>query len=86
MRTRRRQGWIVIAALLAAAPPGPARGATEAELQSAVFRAKPAVVLIGVDATAGGDVDCGSGTRVAARLPPRPGSAAAPSSIQTAGS
>jgi hypothetical protein len=70
MRTRRRRGWIVIAALLTAAPPAPARGATDAELQSAVFRAKPAVVLIGVDATAGGDVDCGSGTRVAARPAP----------------
>ncbi len=60
----------MIATLLTAAAPGPARGATEAELQSAVFRAKPAVVLIGVDATAGGNVDCGSGTRVAARPAP----------------
>jgi hypothetical protein len=61
---------MVIAALLAAAPAGPARGATDAELQSAVFRAKPAVVLIGVDATATGDVDCGGGQRIAARPAP----------------
>ncbi len=70
MRRRTRGSWIVAAALIAAAPVSPARGATEAELQSAVFRAKPAVVLIGVDATASGDIDCGGGTRIAARPAP----------------
>lgn len=45
---------------------GMAGAATEAELQSAVFRAKPAVVMIGVEATAAARVDCGNGDAVPA--------------------
>ena len=44
--------------------------ATEAELQSAVFRAKPAVVMIGVQVGAAATVHCGSGAPVSVR--PRP--------------
>ncbi len=40
---------------------GEARAATEAELQSAVFRAKPAVVMIGVEVGATAAVRCGAG-------------------------
>ncbi len=47
-----------------------AEAATEAELQSAVFRAKPAAVMIGVQVGATATVLCGAGAPVQAR--PRP--------------
>jgi len=47
-----------------------AEAATETELQSAVFRAKPAVVMIGVQVGATATVRCGPGAAVEAR--PRP--------------
>jgi serine protease Do len=57
---------IGIAAWLATAGfPARAGAATEAELQSAVFRAKPAVVMIGVRIGATATVRCGSGTSAA---------------------
>jgi hypothetical protein len=51
----------VAACLLAGAPPPAADAATEAELQSAVFRAKPAVVMITVRIGATATVRCGDG-------------------------
>jgi S1-C subfamily serine protease len=56
-------GWVVVSAVAGEA-------ATEAELQSAVFRAKPAVVMIGVRVGASATVDCGGGAPIAVR--PRP--------------
>ena len=56
-------GWVVVS-------PAAAEAATEAELQSAVFRAKPAVVMIGVQVGASATVDCGAGAPVPVR--PRP--------------
>jgi serine protease Do len=53
--------------LLAAGFPAPAETATEAELQSAVFRAKPAVVMIAVRIGATATVRCGSGASVTVR-------------------
>lgn len=53
-------GWVV-----AGAPP--AGAATEAELQSAVFRAKPAVVMIGVQVGSIATVHCATGAPEAAR-------------------
>ena len=47
-----------------------ADAATEAELQSAVFRAKPTVVMIGVQVGATAAVHCGAGAPVSVR--PRP--------------
>ncbi len=55
------------AGLLAARFPAGAEAATESELQSAVFRAKPAVVMIAVRIGATATVRCGSGTTVAIR-------------------
>jgi len=51
-----------MAALLALAAPGLAEAATESELQSAVFRAKPAVVMVAVRIGATATVRCGNGT------------------------
>jgi serine protease Do len=55
--------WVVgaIACLLAAGLPPALDAATEAELQSAVFRAKPAVVMIAVRIGATATVRCSSG-------------------------
>lgn len=52
------------AGLLAAGGPAPSGAATEAELQSAVFRAKPAVVMIAVRVGATATVQCGAGPGV----------------------
>ena len=48
-----------------------AEAATEAELQSAVFRAKPAVVMIGVQVGATATVHCGAGAPVCPCVPGR---------------
>jgi hypothetical protein len=53
--------------LLAAGYPASTESATEAELQSAVFRAKPAVVMIAVKISATATVRCGSGASVTVR-------------------
>jgi len=53
--------------LLAAGYPASAEAATEAELQSAVFRAKPAVVMIAVKIGATATVRCGSGASATVR-------------------
>jgi S1-C subfamily serine protease len=53
--------------LLAAGFPAVPEAATEAELQSAVFRAKPAVVMIAVKIGATATVRCGSGTSATVR-------------------
>src|SRR5437667_10283399 len=50
------------AGLLAARFPAAAEAATESELQSAVFRAKPAVVMVAVRIGATATVRCGNGT------------------------
>ncbi len=50
--------------------PGKGRAATEAELQSAVFRAKPAVVMIGVEVGATAAVRCGAGQAQTVRPAP----------------
>jgi S1-C subfamily serine protease len=55
----------VFAWLLAVGSPVAPEAATEAELQSAVFRAKPAVVMIAVKIGATATVRCGSGTSAA---------------------
>ncbi len=49
---------------------GPAGAATEAELQSAVFRAKPAVVMIGVEVGATATVRCAGGPAQTVRAAP----------------
>ena len=53
--------------LLAAGFPAVPEAATEAELQSAVFRAKPAVVMIAVKIGATATVRCGSGASATVR-------------------
>jgi S1-C subfamily serine protease len=53
--------------LLAEGYPASAEAATEAELQSAVFRAKPAVVMIAVKIGATATVRCGSGASATVR-------------------
>lgn len=53
--------------LLAVGYPASAKAATEAELQSAVFRAKPAVVMIAVRIGATATVRCGSGASAMVR-------------------
>ena len=55
---------------VAAMPGGPAGAATEAELQSAVFRAKPAVVMVGVEVGATATIRCGEGMPRAVRPDP----------------
>ena len=52
----------VVAALLVAGMLGRPEAATESELQSAVFRAKPAVVMVAVRIGATATVRCGNGT------------------------
>src|SRR6266511_5202428 len=52
----------MVASLLAASVPGVSEAATESELQSAVFRAKPAVVMVAVRVGATATVRCGNGT------------------------
>jgi len=54
----------VAVALLAGAAPGESGAATESELQSAVFRAEPAVVMIAVRIGGRATVQCGSGPAV----------------------
>src|SRR6266511_1985517 len=49
---------------------GQARAATESELQSAVFRAKPAVVMVVVRIGATATVRCGTGTSAVVRSGP----------------
>src|SRR4029450_9850042 len=49
---------------------GPAAGATEAELQSAVFRAKPAVVMVGVRIGATATIRCSDGKSATVRPAP----------------
>src|SRR6266481_9769662 len=56
-----------MACILAAGLPAASSAATEMELQSAVFRAKPAVVMIAVRIGATATVRCGSGATVAIR-------------------
>lgn len=65
-RTRWARAGLVFG-LLAVASPAPAGAASEAELQSAVFRAKPAVVMIGVRIGATATVRCGDGTSTTVR-------------------
>src|SRR6266511_1833252 len=55
----------MVASLLAASVPGVSEAATESELQSAVFRAKPAVVMVAVRVGATATVRCGNGTTAA---------------------
>lgn len=57
----------VMAHLLAAGSPTATEAATEAELQSAVFRAKPAVVMIAVRIGATATVRCSTGPPVVVR-------------------
>lgn len=57
----------VMAHLLAAGSPAATEAATEAELQSAVFRAKPAVVMIAVRIGATATVRCSTGPPVVVR-------------------
>jgi serine protease Do len=61
--------WVVgaIAGLLAAGLPPASDAATETELQSAVFRAKPAVVMIAVRIGATATVRCSSGPAAVVR-------------------
>jgi S1-C subfamily serine protease len=47
-----------------------AAAATEAELQSAVFRAKPAVVMTGIRADATATVRCGAGAPISVKPKP----------------
>ena len=56
--------------ILSAFGGGVAAAATEAELQSAVFRAKPAVVMIGVRADATATVRCGAGAPISVKPKP----------------
>ena len=81
-----RANALVVTVMAALALPGLAGAATESELQSAVFRAKPAVVMVAVRIGATATVRCGNGR--ARRSIPEPSgrSGAAPSSILTAGS
>ena len=58
--------WMA-AGLLAVGSPTSTEAATESELQSAVFRAKPAVVMIAVRIGARATVQCGSGETVTVR-------------------
>jgi S1-C subfamily serine protease len=58
--------WMATWTLLAAVPGGP-EAASESELQSAVFRAKPAVVMIAVRVGGTATVSCGSGSAVTVR-------------------
>ncbi len=57
----------VAAGLLAAGVPSASDAATEAELQSAVFRAKPAVVMIAVRISATATVRCSDGATAVVR-------------------
>lgn len=59
IRTRAATGLICLA--LAGGAGGRAGAATEGELQSAVFRAKPAVVMVGIEVGATATVRCGKG-------------------------
>ena len=54
--------WLLVAGATGIAP-----AATESELQSAVFRAKPAVVMVAVRIGAAATVRCGSGTTATVR-------------------
>jgi hypothetical protein len=58
---RARVATGLICVVLVGGAGGRAGAATEAELQSAVFRAKPAVVMIGVEVGATAAVRCGAG-------------------------
>ena len=72
MRTWTRWGLVSVVVLGVVAG-GPARrvgAASEAELQSAVFRAKPAVVMIGVRVAATATVRCADGTSTTVRPAP----------------
>jgi S1-C subfamily serine protease len=64
--------WAVLGVLglaLIAGAPRRAGGATETELQSAVFRAKPAVVMVGVRVGGTATVRCSEGPAVAVKPP-----------------
>jgi len=69
---RTRATMLLVTELLAGLLIGatPAVAATESDLQSAVFRAKPGVVMIGVEALATGTLDCGGGEMVKATPAP----------------
>jgi hypothetical protein len=69
MAMRSLSRWIVALGLVGCCV-AVAEGATEAELQSAVFRAKPAVVMISVQVGATATVHCGAGAPASVR--PRP--------------
>ena len=60
----------VMAGIALAGCVGQARAATESELQSAVFRAKPAVVMVAVRIGATATVRCGTGTSAVVRSGP----------------
>lgn len=71
MRTWTR--WALVGVILGVMEAGRPLGtdaASEAELQSAVFRAKPAVVMIGVRVAATATVRCGDGTSATVRPGP----------------
>jgi hypothetical protein len=63
------RSWLIgpLAWLVGMGPAGVAAAATEAELQSAVFRAKPAVVMVGVRIGATATVRCSEGKSVTVR-------------------
>ena len=62
--------WAAVLAVSTVALPGPAGATSDVELQSAVFRAKPAVVMIGIRAEATASVQCGAAAPVTVK--PRP--------------
>src|SRR4030095_11709789 len=68
MSTRRRRALVgLVLVLIAGGLPRGAGGASEAALQSAGFRAKPAVVMIGVRIGATATVRCSDGTSTTVR-------------------
>jgi hypothetical protein len=63
-----KKAWVGVAMLLAVASMRTVEAATETELQSAVFRAKPAVVMISVRISGTATVRCASGATATVRL------------------
>jgi serine protease Do len=66
MRTRWALGGLVLGVMMGGAAPG-AGAATETELQSAVYRAKPAVVMVAVRMGGTASVRCSEGPAVTVR-------------------
>jgi len=79
-------GVAVVASLLVVGIPSLPEAATESELQSAVFRAKPAVVMVAVRIGATATVRCGNGATTVVSPGAIASSGAGPSFIPTAGS